>query len=145
MTFIRKFRNRLQDTSPGDEPQATLSENLTDRFAGQDERQATAGLHEFSQAELTEIHAYESSHRKREPVLDKLRYLRQREPLPGYDALEPEAVAAELSRADAATIKRVREYERKHQNRPSANAAIVAAMRDSRKRSPAAGEAAPLG
>jgi protein tyrosine phosphatase (PTP) superfamily phosphohydrolase (DUF442 family) len=51
-------------------------------------------------------------------VLDKLRYMRQREPLPGYDALSVKQVVAALQDADLATIKKVRGYERKFANRP---------------------------
>ena len=50
-------------------------------------------------------------------VLDKLRYMRGREPLPGYDALSVEEIVAALEEADLATIKRVRGYERKFANR----------------------------
>jgi hypothetical protein len=41
-------------------------------------------------------------------VLDKLRYMRGSEPLPGYDALSPEEIATALSGADAETVKAVR-------------------------------------
>ena len=50
-------------------------------------------------------------------VFDKLRWLRQDEPLPGYDALSSEEVVAALEKADLATIKRVRGYERKFAGR----------------------------
>jgi len=46
-------------------------------------------------------------------VFDKLRWLRQKEPLPGYDALSSAEVMSALEKADVATIKRVRGYERK--------------------------------
>ena len=51
-------------------------------------------------------------------MLDKLRYMRQREPLPGYDALNVEEIVAALEDADLATISKVRGYERKFANRP---------------------------
>ena len=50
-------------------------------------------------------------------MLDKLRYMRGREPLPGYDALSVEEIVAALEEADLATIKKVRGYERKFANR----------------------------
>jgi hypothetical protein len=50
-------------------------------------------------------------------VFDKLRWLRQDEPLPGYDALTSGEVLAALEEADVAAIKRVRGYERKFRAR----------------------------
>ena len=145
MNFFK--RNRRQDPRPTDEPpQESLSGDLTERFAGLNERNAIAELHTFNQAELTAIHTFERSHRNRDPVLDKLRYLRQKEPMPGYDALDSDTVAAALADADPDTIKAVREYERKHQNRPTVNNAVLGALRESRKRQPASanGSIAPL-
>ncbi len=138
--------NRTPATSACDDPPpASLSEDLTDRYASLNERQAIAELHQFSQVELTAIHAFERSHRDREPVVDKLRYLRQREPLPDYDVLETETVVATLSWADAGTIKTVREYEGKHQNRSAVNTAALEAMRSLRARPAGAdGPAAPI-
>jgi hypothetical protein len=46
-------------------------------------------------------------------VLDKLRYMRGGEPLPGYDALTTEEIAKALAGAEAETVKAVRDYERK--------------------------------
>ena len=52
-------------------------------------------------------------------MLDKLRYMRGSEPLPGYDALTPEQIAEALAGADAETVKAVRDYERKFHGRRS--------------------------
>jgi hypothetical protein len=52
-------------------------------------------------------------------VLDKLRYLRGSEPIPGYDALATEQIATALAGADAEMVKAVRDYERKFQHRQS--------------------------
>ena len=52
-------------------------------------------------------------------MLDKLRYMRGSEPLPGYDALTPEQIAEALTGADAETVKAVRDYERKFHGRRS--------------------------
>ena len=52
-------------------------------------------------------------------MLDKLRYMRGSEPLPGYDALTTEQIAGALAGADAETVKAVRDYERKFQHRQS--------------------------
>jgi hypothetical protein len=64
------------------------------------------------------VEAYERSHKNRPEVLDKLRYLRTTEPLPGYDALTPAQIAEELAGADAETVKAVRDYERRFGRRP---------------------------
>ena len=76
------------------------------------------GLSNHSQIELEAVENYERSHKGRDRVLDKLRYMRGREPLPGYDALDVEEILAALKEADVDTIKKVRAYERKFANRP---------------------------
>jgi hypothetical protein len=50
-------------------------------------------------------------------VLDKLRYLRGREPLPGYDALDATQITEALAAADHDTLALVREYEQKFRRR----------------------------
>jgi hypothetical protein len=92
---------------------------LIDRYEGLGERDAVAELGGLTQVDLTAIQAFERSHRDRAAVLNKLRYLRQSEPLPGYDALEPAQIAEALLAADIVTVKAVREYERKLQHRAS--------------------------
>ena len=82
-----------------------------------DDRQVIDRLSDHSQIELEAVENYERSHEDRKPVLDKLRYLRGSEPLPGYDALSVEEIVTELKDADLATIKKVRGYERKFANR----------------------------
>ena len=59
------------------------------------------------------METYERAHGNRPAVLEKLRYMRGTEPLPGYDALTPEQIAEALAGADAETVKAVRDYERK--------------------------------
>jgi hypothetical protein len=89
-------------------------------FAGYDrldDRQVIEGLSDHSQVELEAVEGYERSHKGREVVLNKLRYMRGREPFPGYDALSVEEILAALREADLATIKKVRGYERKFGNR----------------------------
>lgn len=86
-------------------------------------------LHEHSQAELEEIEAYERSHGNRTRVLNKLHYLRQAEPLPGYDDLSVEEIAAALEDADLVTIKHVRAYERTFHNRPNVQEAVEVVRR----------------
>jgi hypothetical protein len=82
-----------------------------------DDKEVGAQLHDRSQVELAAIETYERSHKDRPEVLDKLRYLRRDEPLPGYDALSPEQIITALAGADAGTVKAVRDYERKFGHR----------------------------
>jgi hypothetical protein len=83
------------------------------------DKEVAGQLSQLSQVELAAVEAYERAHEGRPVVLDKLRYMRGSEPLPGYDALPAEQVAKALEGADAATVKAVRDYERKFQNRRS--------------------------
>ena len=80
-------------------------------------KEVIASLSSRSQVELTEIGRYEHTHQNRVSVFDKLRWLRQDEPLPGYDALSSGEVQAALEAADLGAIKRVRGYERKFRAR----------------------------
>ena len=80
-------------------------------------KEVVASLSGHSQVELAEIESYEHTHENRSSVLGKLRWLRQDEPLPGYDALDSGEVVAALDKADVAAIKRVRGYERKFRDR----------------------------
>lgn len=82
-----------------------------------DSREVMDGLSKHSQIDLETIESYERAHKDRDPVLDKLRYMRGREPLDGYDALSAEQVVTALEEADMPTIKGVRSYERKFANR----------------------------
>ena len=89
-------------------------------FTGYDKLKAkdvVASLSSHSQVELAKVDSYEHSHQERREVFDKLRWLRQDEPLPGYDALSLDEIAAALDKADLSTIKRVRSYERKFRAR----------------------------
>jgi hypothetical protein len=81
------------------------------------DKDAVASLSSHSQVELTKIEDYERANQGRQGVFNKLRWLRQKEPLPGYDAMSPKQVVARLAKADLATIKRVRGYERKFSDR----------------------------
>jgi hypothetical protein len=82
-----------------------------------DAKEVGARLRELSQVELAAVETYERSHKERPVVLDKLRYMRTSEPLPGYDDLSPEQIGAGLVDADAQTVKAVRDYERKFSRR----------------------------
>ena len=63
-------------------------------------KEVIASLSSHSQVELAEIESYERTHQDRLSVFDKLRWLRQDEPLPGYDALSSDEVLAALEAAD---------------------------------------------
>ena len=80
-------------------------------------KEVIASLSNRSQVELAEIESYEHTHQDRVSVFDKLRWLRQDEPLPGYDAFSSDELVAALDKADIAAIKRVRGYERKFRAR----------------------------
>lgn len=76
-------------------------------------------LAQLSQAELATIESFERAHGARPAVLEKLRYMRSSEPLPGYDDLTSDEIAAALAGANAQTVRAVRDYERKFQRRLS--------------------------
>lgn len=86
-----------------------------DRFTDKD---LIAELSKHSQVELTAVESYERSHKKRQPVFNKLRYLRGQEPLNGYDGLSFEAIVSGLEGASVETLHRTREYESKFRRRP---------------------------
>ena len=82
-------------------------------YDGLKEKEITDQLSDLSQDELATVETYERAHEGRQAVLAKLNYMRGSEPLPGYDALTTEEIATALAGADAATVKAVRDYERK--------------------------------
>jgi hypothetical protein len=89
---------------------------LEEPVAGYDKlktKAVVASLSSRTQVELGKIESYERENQAREPIFDKLRWLRQAEPLPGYDKLEVDQAVAALESVDVATLKRVRSYERK--------------------------------
>ena len=92
-------------------------------------------LSKHSQVELTAIETYERSHKKRPPVFDKLRYLRGKEPLQGYDALGVKEILTGLKGADTATLRKTRVYERKFQRRPDVLENVAAALHADRSTS----------
>lgn len=109
-------------------------------FAGYDRLNANQikdGLSDHSQIELEAVERYERSHRGREAVLNKLRYLRGSEPFAGYDAMSVEEILAALEEADLATIKRARGYERKFADRPRVLNEVARLHRERRAAQPA--------
>ncbi|HEX8744257.1 MAG TPA: hypothetical protein VF712_14090 [Thermoleophilaceae bacterium] len=142
MSFLGR-RARGREAASPETASSEADQALTDRYAKLDDRQAVATLAGLSQVELTAIACFERSHRERAPVLDTLRHLRQPEPLPGYDALEPNAIPEALAGADTGMVEAVREYERRHQNRTSVNVAIATALRSLRDQPAIAVDGAP--
>ncbi len=100
-------------------------------------RELKRELSDHTQIELEAVESYERSHKDREAVLDKLRYLRGSEPFPGYDAMSVEEIVAALEKADLATIKRVRDYERKFANRRQVVEEVVRVHHERRAMEPA--------
>jgi hypothetical protein len=107
-----------------------------DGYDDLDDREVVEGLSDHSQTELEAAESYEQGHEDRKPVLDKLGYMRGREPLPGYDALDVEEIKAALKEADLATIKKVRGYERKFANRPGVLEEVARVHRERREAQP---------
>jgi hypothetical protein len=110
------------EAAPGDDQGLPI-----DSYEELDDHELIARLSDLSQLELTAIEAHESSHRSRPKVLNRLRWLRGSEPLPGYDALDSGEIIRGLADADAATVKAVRSYESHHRARRDvlAKAAVV--------------------
>ena len=147
MSFLERFRSSMRADAPDGAPIETDSAGDDDVLPGYsklNERQAIAALGPLNQAELTAVEGFERTHRDRVAVLDKLRYLREPEPLPGYDALEPDAIGAALTEADADRVKAVREYERKHQNRPTVNTKVASALHGLRDRATTGADISPV-
>ena len=104
-------------------------------ISGYDElsdKQISDQLSQLTQVELATVEAYEREHAKRPAVLAKLRYMRSSEPMPGYDELTTEQIAAALADGDAATVRAVRDYERKFQHRRSVLDEAARVLPDSR-------------
>jgi hypothetical protein len=121
MNILKRIRNRSPartgdvgsaHAGPADEHRLPIA-----RYDQLDDKQVKLQLSRLSQLELAAVETYERSHRDRPVVLDKLRYMRGSEPLPGYDALSPDEIADALAGADGETVKAVRDYERKFGHR----------------------------
>jgi hypothetical protein len=121
MKIMDALRNRRPRGS-GADPQAAGSspddgELPISGYDGLKEKEIAGQLSQLSQVELATLETYERAHEARPVVLDKLRYMRGSEPLPGYDALTTEQIAEALTGADAELVKAVRDYERKFHGR----------------------------
>ena len=141
MTILEAIRDRLpsldateQAPDAGSDPDALIPFDGYDRV---EMSQLIQDLSDHTQIELDAVESYERAHKNREAVLDKLRYLRGPEPLPGYDALSADEILAALGDADLATVKRVRGYERKFAKRPDLLDEVVRTQRARKAAQPA--------
>jgi hypothetical protein len=119
--ILKALRKRRSGGSERDTPAAAGSAG-EDRLPipGYDQlgdKQVSDQLAQLSQVDLAAVETYERAHGSRPVVLDKLRYMRGSEPMPGYDALAPDQIVDALSDADAETVRAVRDYERKFRHR----------------------------
>ena len=132
-----KIFDRLRNRSPNGEAGAPGSAEVSPaeeqrlpiaRYDQLDGKQVFQQLSQLSQVELAAVDAHERSHRERPVVLNRLRWLRGSEPLPGYDALDSDEIVRALADADAATVKAVRSYERHHRDRRDVRAEVARVM-----------------
>jgi hypothetical protein len=118
MNFFKRLTGGSTDEAPPEDVGGPEVGDLpVARFDHSGGKELTDKFRQLTQVELEEIETYELSHKKRPEVLAKLRYLRSKEPLDGYDGLSTEEIAQALAGADAETVKKVRDYERKFQRR----------------------------
>ena len=84
MRFRKRDTPAVADAGPSDDHQLPIPgyDQLKDK-------QISDQLSELSQVDLATIETYERAHASRPAVLEKLRYMRGSEPLPGYDELDP--------------------------------------------------------
>jgi ferritin-like metal-binding protein YciE len=76
-----------------------------------------ARLPELTQVELTQVEVYERRTENRTTILSRIETLRGPEPWNGYDRQTVEQVRTALGKADEATTRSARDYERAHKNR----------------------------
>jgi hypothetical protein len=121
MRFSERVRiaalGRAAETEPSTETATDAGGPPIAGYDGLDEKVLIAHFRDLTQTELAEVEAYERGHRSRRVVLNKLRYMRSPEPVPGYDALEPTAIVRLLEAADSASIRAIRDYEGKFRGR----------------------------
>ena len=88
-------------------PRASTPDESHVPIAGYDQlsdREVGDRLSQLSQVELAAVETMSALDGNRPAVLDKLRYMHDTEPLPGYDTLTPEQIAEALADADAETV-----------------------------------------
>jgi hypothetical protein len=114
MKFLKRDTPEVPDAGSSDDGQLPIP-----GYGQLKGKQISDRLSQLSQVELATIETHERAHANRPAVLEKLRYMRGTEPLPGYDGLTTEQIASELAGANAKTVRAVRDYERKFQRRRS--------------------------
>jgi hypothetical protein len=130
MKILERLRNRSPRGEAGASGEAEASSVDEQRLpiARYDQlggKQLIPHLSQLSQVELAAVEAHERLHQARPVVLNRLRWLRGCEPLPGYDALDSDEIVRALAGADAATVKAVRSYERHHRDRQEVRAEVA--------------------
>jgi hypothetical protein len=130
MSILDRFRQ-----TPTEDTGATASDGPAGEgglpIAGYDrldEKEIARQLVGMTQADLDAVLAYESDNKARPVVIDKLKYLRTPEPLPGYDQMEPDEIMKALEGANGQTLRAVRDYERKVRRRIAVTNAIAEAL-----------------
>src|SRR4051812_17172785 len=98
-------------------PRTRKSDPPTSEYDRLTASEVVGKLSDFTQAQLPEVIAYERANRKRSTVIERAQGLQENEPFGGYDDLTARDVAQRLTDADEATVRRVREYEGRHQRR----------------------------
>ena len=139
--FFPQRRAPSQGPSQADADSSGSTKSTDPPFAGYEslnDREAMDSLSGHSQAELAVVEDYERANKNRLPVLDKLRYMRGRQPMPGYDDLSADEVVAALQDADVDTIKAIRGYEAKFANRPAVLEEVARVHHRYREANPAA-------
>ena len=124
MKILDSLRGRTA-SAPADTPGSGPTEGgdlPIDHYDSQSPAKINRHLPGLSQVELTAIDEHERANEARPEVLHMLRYMRQSEPVEGYDAMEASDVKEMLPGANARTVRAVRDYERKFRNRPDVRA-----------------------
>jgi ferritin-like metal-binding protein YciE len=98
-------------------PRVRKSQPPTAEYPKLTASEAVGKLPGFTQQQLKDTVAYERATRKRTTVIERAQSLQEDEPFNGYDELTARDVAQRLTDADEATVRRVREYEGRHQRR----------------------------
>ena len=127
MKFLKRDNPAVEDAGSSDDHQLPIP-----GYDQLKEKQIGDQLSQLSQVELATVETYERAHASRPAVLEKLRYMRGSEPLPGYDELTTDQIAAALAGADAKTVRAVRDYERKFGRRRSVLDEAVRVLPNSR-------------